>query len=262
MRFRPKKYRGQNFLIDKNIQQKIIKACEITPQDTVLEIGAGRGELTRLIAQKSSKVFALEVDLCLCQILKHNLVDYPHTKIINQNILQFNISNYFKNVSKIKVIGNLPYNITTPIIVHLLKFRTKIGDIFITVQKEPAQRMVASKGNSNWSAFSCFLQYHTEPRILFLIKKTCFWPQPKIDSALVKLSPKKRPPLKIEREKLLFRIIRSGFQQRRKTLRNALRGVVCSKGLNQYFNQYSIDKNIRGEELSLQDFINLTNVIK
>ena len=276
MHFRPKKYLGQNFLFDKNIQKKIIKACKISYQDTVLEIGAGRGELTRLITEETNRIFALEVDPYLCSILNSNLVNLSPTnsikkrslgdgglscgvKIINDDILHFNISRYFKRSPKIKVIGNLPYNITTPIIVHLLKFRNNIEDIFITVQKEFAKRMVASKGTSDWSAFSCFLQYYTEPKILFSIKKTCFRPQPKVDSALLKLTPKQRLPLDKEREKLLFRIIRLSFQQRRKTLRNAISGVISSKRLYQYFNQYSIDKNIRGEQLSLQDFINLVN---
>jgi len=277
MRFRPKKRLGQNFLVDKNIQRKIVKACQITPQDTVLEIGAGRGELTKLIAQESKKLFALEVDPNLCSILKDNLVDFPQinpiikksskewelsngVKIVNQDILHFNIAKHFTDTSKIKVMGNLPYYITTPIIVYLLSFRDKIENIFITVQKEFAQRMVASKGTSEWSAFSCFLQYYTKPEILFLIKKTCFRPQPKVDSALVKLTVREKFSLDSRSQKRLFKIIRLSFQQRRKTLRNALSGAISSKRLNQYFNQYNIDKNIRGEQLSLQDFINLINV--
>lgn len=260
MQFRPKKYLGQNFLIDENIQRKIIKAAQIEPPDTVLEIGAGRGELTKLIVQQTRKMFALEIDSYLCSILTHNLIDFPQIKVINQSILNFNIPGYFKNISKIRVIGNLPYNITTPIIVHLLKFRDKIEDIFITVQKEFAQRMVASKGTSDWGAFSYFVQYYTEPKILFIIKKTCFRPQPKVDSALIKLIIKEKLPLDIKRERRLFKVIRLNFQQRRKTLRNALSGAISSKRLNRYFNQYNIDKNIRGEKLSLQDFINLINV--
>jgi 16S rRNA (adenine1518-N6/adenine1519-N6)-dimethyltransferase len=259
-RFRPKKRFGQNFLIDKNIQRKIIKACEITPQDTVLEIGAGRGELTRLIAQECDKVYALEIDRHLYSVLKDDFAGSPQVEIINQNILKFDISKYFRGIAGIKVIGNLPYNIATPIIVHLLGFRDKIENIFITVQKEFAQRMVASKGDSDWSAFSCFLQYYTEPKTLFLIKKTCFRPQPKVNSALVKLTPKARVPLDKRRQERLFKIIRLSFQQRRKTLRNALRKVISSERLNQYFNRYSIDRDIRGEQLSLQDFINLINV--
>lgn len=266
MCYRPRKHLGQNFLIDRNIQRKIINACEISPQDTVLEIGAGRGELTKLIAQKTDRVFALELDPHLCSILKGNLVDFPGgrarrggVKIINQDILDFNISRYFRDTSKIKVIGNLPYYITTPIIVHLLESRDRIKNIFITVQREFARRMVSSCGNSDWSAFSCFLQYYTAPKSLFLIKRTCFRPQPEVDSTLVKLALRDKLSLDSRREKRLFKVIRLSFQQRRKTLKNALSRVISSKRLNQYFNQYNIDKNIRGEELSLQDFINLVN---
>ncbi len=271
--FRPRKYLGQSFLIDRNIQRKIIQACQITPRDTILEIGAGRGELTRLIAQRADRIYAVELDRELCSVLDDNLniqdketspchrnqIPAKNAKvtIINDDILRFDIGRYFKYVDKIKIIGNLPYSITTPIIVRLLKFRNKIEYIFITVQKEFAQRMVARVGTSDWSAFSCFLQYYTQPQILFFIKKTCFRPQPKVDSALVKLTVKKKFSLEGNKEHLLFKVIRLSFQQRRKTLRNALRGVISSERLNRYFNQYNIDKNIRGERLSLQDFINL-----
>jgi 16S rRNA (adenine1518-N6/adenine1519-N6)-dimethyltransferase len=256
-RFRPKKRLGQNFLIDNNIQRKIISACQVSQQDTVLEIGAGRGELTRLLAQQTEKLTALEVDAYLYSMLKNNLAASPGVRIINQDILDFNIARHFKGIAKIKVVGNLPYNITTPIIVHLLKFSDKIGDIFITVQKEFARRMAASCGSSDWGAFSCFVQYYTEPRILFLIKKTCFRPQPKVDSALVKLSIKQNLPLEKKKEKRLFRIIRLSFQQRRKVLRNALSGIISAKKLSSFLAQYGFDRNIRAEQLSLQDFINL-----
>lgn len=260
MNFRPKKYLGQNFLIDNNIQKKIVSFCRITPKDTVLEIGAGRGELTRLIAKESNNLFALEVDRHLYPILIDNLVDFPWVKIINQDILKFDILRYFKYNSKIKVIGNLPYNITTPIIVHLLRFRDKISNIFITVQKEFAQRMVAHPGESNWGALSCLIQYYTLPEKLLLIKRTCFRPQPKVDSALVRLTIKQKLPLDKKRERQLFKVIRFNFQQRRKMLRNALSGVISTSRLNRYFKHYKIDKSIRGEELSLQDFINLVNI--
>ena len=258
--FWPKKYLGQNFLVDQNIQKKIIQACAITPKDTILEIGAGRGELTRLIAEKTQKLFALEIDSYLCSILKSNLINFPRVRIINENILRFNFLSYFKGTSKIKVIGNLPYNITTPIITHLLELRNKIEEIFVTVQKEFAQRMTATQGTSDWSAFSCFLQYYTEPKKLFIIKQTCFKPQPKVDSTLVKLSVKKKVSLDAGDETRLFKIIRLSFQQRRKILKNALSGAISSKRLSQYFDAFNFDKNIRGEELSLQDFINLINL--
>ena len=263
--FRPKKYRGQNFLIDNNLQRKIVGACGLTPQDTVLEIGAGRGELTRLIARQAKRVFAVEQDAYLCSLLKHNLKSIEgnagrRVRIINQDILRFNILRRFKDIAEIKVIGNLPYNITTPIIAHLLKFYDKIGEIFITIQKEFAFRAVAAPGSVDWSAFSCFLQYHTQPAILFFIKKTCFWPRPEVDSALVRLAVRERLALEGRKQKELFKIIRFSFQQRRKTLRNALRGLVTDVRLERYFDQFGISRDIRGERLCLQDFINLVNM--
>ena len=195
MQVRPKKYLGQNFLVDKNIQNKIINACGITSEDTVVEIGAGRGELTMLLAQNAQRVIAVEVDSRLCGVLESNLAHMQNVDIMHQDILDFDIKSFFKNISKVKVIGNLPYNITTPIIVHLLGFRHKIDSIFLTVQKEFAQRIVAVPGTRDWSALSCLLQYYTCPRILFIIKKTCFWPKPKVDSAFVKLEMKSKTPL-------------------------------------------------------------------
>ncbi|MFH1678581.1 MAG: rRNA adenine dimethyltransferase family protein [Candidatus Omnitrophota bacterium] len=165
--FRPKKFLGQNFLVDKNLQEKIVRACEIASQDTILEIGGGRGEITKLIAKETDKMAVLEIDSSLFPVLKDNLAGYPKIRILHRSILGFNIARFFKGDFKIKVIGNLPYNITTPIIVHLLKFRDKIGGIFITVQKEFAQRMVALPGTPDWSAFSCFLQFYVNPEILF-----------------------------------------------------------------------------------------------
>ncbi|MFH1578274.1 MAG: 16S rRNA (adenine(1518)-N(6)/adenine(1519)-N(6))-dimethyltransferase RsmA [Candidatus Omnitrophota bacterium] len=259
MQSRPKKWLGQHFLVDQNIQKKIIKACAIIPQDTVLEIGSGRGELTRLIAEKTERLVALEVDPRMCAILKNKMTDFPRTKILNQNILRFNLAGFFKGINNLKIIGNLPYNITTPIIAHLFKFRDKIANEFITVQKEFAQRMVATPGTAQWGALSCFVQYYTQPRILFLIKRTCFWPQPKVDSALINLRIKDNLPLTARKQSRLFKVIRKSFQQRRKTLRNSLSGVVSPKRLDRYFDRYNVNKNIRGECLSIGDFINLIN---
>ncbi len=259
MSIRPKKRLGQNFLIDPNIQRKIIAACRIQPTDNVLEIGSGRGELTKLIAQKTQNLIAVELDTQLCPVLKDILLEFPKVKIVNQDILSFNLERQFKSASKIKVVGNLPYYITTPIIVHLLKFRDKISSILITVQKEFAERMVATCGDSQWGSFSCFLQYYTKPSKSFIIKKTCFWPQPKVDSALIKLDIKDKLPLDAKSEKQLFKIIRASFQQRRKTLRKTLSGIVSSSRLARYFECYQINKDIRGEKLSVEDFINLVN---
>ena len=261
MHFKPKKSLGQNFLIDKNIQRKIIVACELKPCDIVLEIGGGRGELSRLIADNVDKVYCLEIDKYLCKILKNGLTGYTNIKIINQDILKFNFKKHFKNSkNKIKVIGNIPFYITTPIIEHLLKYREKINIIFITVQKEFARRITSVAGPKDYGSFSCFAQYYTKAKILFLIKKGCFRPQPNVDSSLVRLEIRKVPPVKINDERLFFKIIRAAFNKRRKTLRNSLKGIVSTERLEVFFNKYNIDTNIRPERLCLEDFAKLTNL--
>jgi len=261
MHLKPKKYLGQNFLTDKNIQRKIVYFCGLTPSDVVFEIGAGRGELTELIAKTAKKVYALEIDSNLCDILKENLKKFKNIKIINKDILKFDFKSYFaKSKNKLYVIGNIPYYITTPIIGHLLKYRSKINTIFISVQKEFARRMCATCGSKDFGALSCFIQYYTQPEILFDIKKNCFFPTPKIDSSFVQLKLTQKPQVKVKEERLFFKIIRCAFNQRRKTLRNSLKGIVSPKKLNRFFEKYGIDINIRPEDLALNDFANLANI--
>ncbi len=260
MHLKPKKRLGQNFLIDRNIQRKIIESLDLNPSDTLLEVGAGRGELTRLISGKVRRVFALEVDPGLCQILKDNLSGLSNVKIINRDVLKFNLKAYFNKIQgKIKVFGNIPYYISTPIIERLIKFREKIDTAFITVQKEFAARIAAAAGPKDYGSFSCFVQYYTEPKILFLIKRTCFFPAPKVDSCLVRLNIRKEPAVFLRDEKLFFKTIRAAFNKRRKTLRNSLSGIILAKKLDFFFHKYGIDRNIRPENLSLQDFANLAN---
>ncbi len=263
MHIKPKKSLGQNFLIDKNVQRKLIASYELKKSDYALEIGAGHGELTRLIADNVAYLYAIEIDPYLCNILKDNLRGYQNVRIINKDILKFDLTRYFDNfkeANKIKVIGNIPYYITTPIIEHLLKFGVKIETIFITVQKELSKRLTAVIGTKQYSSFSCFLQYYTIPSLIFYIKKNSFFPVPKVDSCLMELKIRKSPPVKVNDEKLLFKIIRAAFNKRRKTLRNSLDGVILPKKLLMFFKRYNIDSNIRPEGLSLEDFANLINL--
>jgi 16S rRNA (adenine1518-N6/adenine1519-N6)-dimethyltransferase len=252
---KPKKRLGQNFLVDKNIQRKIIASCELKPKDTVLEIGSGRGELTQAIAGQANSVYALEFDSGLCGILQDELKNYPNVKIINRDILKFNIKRHFS-----KVIGNIPYYITTPIIAHLLKHRDKINTIFITVQKEFAARITARPGSKEYGALSCFVQYFAQAQNLFLIKKTCFSPMPKVDSCFLRLRIRKERALKLKDEQVFFKIIRAAFNKRRKTLRNSLEGIVTQEKLDMFFKEYGIDYNIRPEKLTLENFANLTQI--
>jgi 16S rRNA (adenine1518-N6/adenine1519-N6)-dimethyltransferase len=261
MYIKPKKGLGQHFLVDKNIQRKIIANCAFGGSDIVLEIGAGRGELTGLIAHRVKKVYALEIDSYLCEVLKDNLSNYTNIEIINQDILKFDLRRYFKKPNqKIVVVGNIPYYITSPILERLLKFRAKIDTIFITVQKEFARRMTACAGSKDYGAFSCFVQYYAQPRALFFIKKTSFLPIPKVDSAFVRLKIRRFLPLNLKKERLFFKIIRAAFNKRRKTLRNSLQGTISSLKLEAFFNRYNLDTDIRPEKLTLEDFIHLTDI--
>lgn len=261
MHIKPKKSLGQNFLVDKNIQRKIIDACALKPSDIVLEIGSGRGELTQYLALKAREVFALELDAQLSQALKDKFKDFANVEIIKQDILKLNLNKYFaKCKTQVKVIGNIPYYITTPIIEHLLKYKGKIGVIFLTVQKEFGQRITALAGSKIYGAFSCFMQYHTKPKIIFMIKKNSFFPSPKVDSCFLRLDIRPKAPFRLKDEGLLFKIIRAAFNQRRKTLRNSLKGVILPEKLNDFFKEYNIDPNIRPEALTVRDFATLTNL--
>lgn len=274
MRIKPKKSLGQNFLVDQNIQRKIILACELKSSDIVLEIGAGKGELTHYIAERVDRVYAIEIDSRLCQFLKAQFTAHPNARLINQDILKLNLRQPISNgVSPVrdteltnrenkisnglKVIGNIPYYITTPILEHLLKFRDKIEKIFISVQKEFAQRIIAKPGSKDYGAFSCFMQYYTEPKVIFTIKKTSFLPAPKVDSCFLRLDIKRKLPLRVEEESSFFKLIRTAFHQRRKTLKNSLKDVILPENLEAFFKKYNIASSIRPEDLSLEDFANL-----
>lgn len=260
MYIKPKKGLGQHFLIDKNIQNKIITACEFSPSDIVLEIGAGRGELSFQIAKKVKSLYAVELDRDLCEFLKKNLKDYPNTKVIRQDILKFNFQAFLNKIeNKVKIIGNIPYYITTPIIEKIFKYKEKIQYVFITVQEEFAKRMTSQPGSKLYGALSCFVQYYSEPKILFKIKKTSFFPRPRVDSSFVRLKIRDYP-IKVNDESFLLKIIQTAFTYRRKVLKNSLKNLISEKKLQQFFIKHNISSTIRPEELSLRDFINLVNL--
>lgn len=261
MRVKPKKRLGQNFLFDKNIQKKIVAALGLSPKDIVLEIGAGYGNLTRLIAESQAKVYALEIDKSLCGLLKESLKDYPNVRLLNRDILKFNLQKFFTGAkTKIKIFGNIPYYITTPIITHLLMFRDKIDMIFLTVQKEFAKRIAAGSHSKEYGSFSCFVQFYAKPEILFSISRTCFLPAPKVESSLLKLEIRKSPPVKVKDEAAFFKLIRASFNKRRKILKNSLKEIVPLHKLEAFFEGYRIDPNSRPESLTLEDFANLSNL--
>ena len=261
MHFTPKKRLGQNFLVDKNIRNKIVDSCLLRKTDTVLEIGAGRGELTELLAQKAKTVYAVEIDDSLYKILQQKFSQDKNVKLIHKDILKVDLAgDSVMYDGKMTVLGNIPYYISTPIIEHLFRFADKIKTVFLTVQKEFADRMTALSGSREYGALSCFIQYNSKPKVIFKVPAGCFSPAPSVDSSFIKLELKKSFILSGEQEKWLFRIIRASFNKRRKTLQNALKGIVPKEKLMMFFDKYGIRKDIRPEALSLADFVKISEL--
>ncbi|MFA5361973.1 MAG: 16S rRNA (adenine(1518)-N(6)/adenine(1519)-N(6))-dimethyltransferase RsmA [Candidatus Omnitrophota bacterium] len=249
-------------MFDKNVQNKILRACALRSSDTVLEIGAGYGALTGLISQEAQRVAALEIDSDLCAYLREHFAAFSNISVIHQDILKFDLRKHFSDTasSDITVIGNIPYYITSPIIEHLFEFRDMVKVMYLTVQKEFAERIIAVPGSKTYGSFSCFVQYHAVPKILFLIKKNSFKPAPKVDSCFIRIALRPRPAVEAKNEASLFTIIRKAFNQRRKTLRNSLSGVVPEKKLSEFFISRALDADIRPEDMALEDFAALANM--
>jgi 16S rRNA (adenine1518-N6/adenine1519-N6)-dimethyltransferase len=264
MYIHPKKSLGQNFLIDQNVQAKIICACDLTPDDIVLEIGAGKGDLTGKLAQKAKKVYALEIDERLYPFLQQALGVYENCQLIKADILKFDIDKFLQDNQirqKIKVIGNLPYYISSPIIEYLISYRQRISTAFITVQKEFGRRVRAPAGSKEYGSFSCFTQYYCQCKILFEIKRNSFKPAPKVDSCFLSLNFRQKPPVSVRDEGAFFKLIRTAFNQRRKTLRNSLEGLAAQEKLGEFLLVSGINKNIRPEDLGLEEFAKLSNYL-
>lgn len=257
---------GQNFLIDEHVLDKIIAAAEITKDDFVLEIGPGIGTMTQYLAQAAREVAAVEIDQALIPILKDTLQDWDNVTVINEDILKVDIRRLAmeKNGGKpIKVVANLPYYITTPIIMGLFENNVPIDSITIMVQKEVALRMQEGPGSKDYGALSLAVQYYAEPKIVANVPPNCFMPRPKVGSAVIRLTRHENPPVKPMDEKLMFRIIRASFNQRRKTLVNGLKNseeLNFSKDeIEKALEQCKIPLNIRGEALTLQQFCELSD---
>jgi len=261
---KPKKSLGQNFLIDKNIQKKITSACALSSEDIVLEIGAGMGDLTEHLAATAKRVYALEVDRRLFPILEARLKTHSNCRVLKGDILEFDINKFLQDnqeKQKIKVIGNIPYYISSPIIEHLIQYRDNIDTVFMTVQKEFGRRVNASAGSKEYGSFSCFVQYYAQTRIIFEIKKGSFKPSPKVDSCFLSLEFREKPPVAVKSEEMFFKLIRSAFNQRRKTLRNSLADFITLDSLEAFLDKEGIGRNARPEELTLDEFARLRNYI-
>jgi len=259
MRLQPKKRLGQNFLADKNIRNKIIAACDLSPADVILEIGSGKGEMTLALANKARKVYALELDNRLIPYLEEVFAGHKNIRLVHKDILKFDLNKGIKE-KRIKVVGNIPYYISSPIIGHIAKYRIKVDSAFLTVQKEFANRIVANPGTKDYGSFSCFVQYYFEPQIEFIISRGCFNPAPKVDSAFISLKVRGSPPVKVKKEERLFKIIRAAFNKRRKTLRNSLQGLINKDILEARLIESGLDLNVRPERLTLENFASLANI--
>jgi 16S rRNA (adenine1518-N6/adenine1519-N6)-dimethyltransferase len=244
-----------------------VEAAGVTKEDTVLEIGPGIGTMTQYIAESAGKVIAVEIDRMLIPILADTLSDYGNVKVINEDILKVDIEKIVQEENggkPIKVVANLPYYITTPILMRLLESELPIESITVMVQKEVADRMAEKPGSKDYGALSLAIQYYTEPSMVQIVPPSCFIPQPGVDSAVIHLKCHKNPPVETKDSKFLFSVIRAAFSQRRKTLANGVTNGnlgISREQVVSALEKLSISPSIRGEKLSLQKFADISNLL-
>ncbi len=257
---------GQNFLIDPHVLDKIIEAAQITGEDFVLEIGPGIGTMTQYLCERAKKVLAVEIDAKLIPILQETLSPYDNVEILHGDILKQNIqaiADKYNDGNPIKVVANLPYYITTPIIMQILESRVPLASITVMVQKEVAERMQAQPGTKEYGALSLAVQYYARPYLAANVPPNCFMPRPNVGSAVIRLDCLSRTPIDVRDEHLMFRLIRASFNQRRKTLQN---GICNSAELSfskeevvKAIESVGLSPSIRGEKLGLKEFAALAN---
>lgn len=263
--FRMQKKYGQNFLIDANILTKIVEAAQITKEDCVLEIGPGIGTMTQYLAEAAGRVIAVEIDRELIPILEDTLSAYDNVLLLCGDILKIDLSKLAdeNGGGPIKVVANLPYYITTPIIMALFESRVPLSSITVMVQSEVADRMQTGPGTKNYGALSLAVQYYAKPEIVARVPASCFTPRPNVDSTVVRLNKHEKPPVEVEDERWLFALIRASFNQRRKTLANGLAGaggLGLSRGqVEAVLEEMGLSKMVRGETFTLERFAELSN---
>lgn len=259
---------GQNFLISDSVLSETVSAAGVTKEDTVLEIGPGIGTMTQYIAEAAGKVIAVEIDKMLIPILADTLSTYDNVKVINNDILKVDIEDIVQKENggkPIKVVANLPYYITTPILMRLLESELPIDSITVMVQKEVADRMAEKPGSKDYGALSLAVQYYTEPTMVQIVPPSCFIPQPGVDSAVIKLTCHKNPPVEVKDSKFMFAVIRAAFAQRRKTLSNGVANGnlgVSREEVVAALEKMGLSPSIRGEKLSLEEFARLSDLLK
>ncbi|MDY3908412.1 MAG: 16S rRNA (adenine(1518)-N(6)/adenine(1519)-N(6))-dimethyltransferase RsmA [Eubacterium sp.] len=260
-----KKY-GQNFLIDTHVLDKIVEAADVSEEDFVLEIGPGIGTMTQYLCEHARQVLAVEIDRNLIPILQETLSSYDNVDILQGDILKQDIgaiAEKYNGGQPIKVVANLPYYITTPIIMGLFESRVPLANVTVMVQKEVADRMRAEPGTKEYGALSLAVQYYAEPYLAANVPPNCFMPRPKVGSAVIRLSARQKPPVEVKDEKLMFRLIRAAFNQRRKTLQNAITNSgelnFSKEETGQAITSVGLNPSIRGEKLGLAEFAALAD---
>ncbi|HHW36378.1 MAG TPA: 16S rRNA (adenine(1518)-N(6)/adenine(1519)-N(6))-dimethyltransferase RsmA [Bacillales bacterium] len=262
-----KKSLGQNFLIDLNILNRIVDFAELTENSGAIEIGPGIGALTEQLAKRAKKVVAFEIDQRLLPILKETLDPYPHVKVIHEDVLKANvkgvISEEFEADQDLMVVANLPYYVTTPIIMKLLTDQLPIRGIVCMLQKEVADRIAAAPGTKDYGSLSIAIQYYTEAKTVMTVPKTVFIPQPNVDSAVIRLTRRPEPAVHVTNEKFFFTVVRASFAQRRKTIFNNLSShfakTIAKQDIEKALHAAGIDPKRRGETLSIEEFGSLSD---
>jgi 16S rRNA (adenine1518-N6/adenine1519-N6)-dimethyltransferase len=253
---------GQNFLIDDSVLMDIVEGAEVNDEDFVIEIGPGVGTLTRELLKRAKKVCSIELDSDLIPILKEELKDFNNFEIIHKDALKVNFNDIAGEEKSVKVVANLPYYVTTPIIAKLLNEGFDFKSLTIMIQKEVGERMAAKPNTKDYGALSILVQYYCDAKIIRKVSPSSFIPQPKVDSIVVKMDKLTEPRVKVKDEKLFFRVCRESFNMRRKTLWNAMKNIKLDSSIvEQAFAAAGIDSKRRGETLSLQEFADLTNAI-
>lgn len=262
-----KKY-GQNFLIDGNIVSNIVKNAGITKEDTVLEIGPGIGTMTQVLCEQAKNVIAVEIDKRLIDVLTFTLRDYDNVTVINSDILKCNIEELCKQYSsngRLKVVANLPYYITTPIIMELLEKNNNsvIESITVMIQKEVAERLGAEPGNKDYGAITLSINYYSDANIVMTVPASCFMPRPNVDSAVIRMDIYDKPPVATKDEVKMFKVIKTAFSQRRKTLVNSVSSStdIAKETILKSLNEMGLSESVRGETLSLEQFAELSDRI-
>lgn len=255
-----KKNFGQNFLVDERVLDKIVSAADINEKDLVIEVGPGIGTLTQAMAKKAGKVISVEIDKTLVPILGELLEDYNNIEIINEDILKVDINEIIEKHKgmNVKMAANLPYNITTPIIMGILEKHIPMDSLTVMIQKEVAYRMNAKPSTKDYGSLSLVTQYYCEPYLVANVPQNCFMPRPNVDSAVIKLSILKEPRIKVKNEKFMFDFIKAGFSQRRKTLVNCIFSsslvTLNKEEIGKVLNELGYDERVRGESLTLEDY--------